>query len=144
LASELAGLQVSVMVAAGGGPSALAAQAATAAIPIVFVIGDDPVKLGLVASFSRPKANVTGVAFLTGELGAKRLGLLSELVPDASTIALLLNPDDPGTDAQRRDVEEAANALGRHVLILHAANEADFEKNFATMAEEHVGGLVVQ
>jgi putative tryptophan/tyrosine transport system substrate-binding protein len=144
LASELLDLNVSVILAAGGGPSALAAKAATSAIPIVFVIGDDPIKMGLVASFNRPTSNLTGVAFLTGELGAKRLGLICELTPNASTVALLLNPNNPGTEAHRQDVEGAAKALGRRVLVLHASSEADFEQNFAMMAKERVGGLIVQ
>src|SRR5216683_1742017 len=101
LANELVNLRVSVVMSGGGAPSALAAKAATATIPIVFVIGDDPVKEGLTASFNRPGGNLTGVSFLTGELGAKRLGLLCELVPNASAVALLLNPNDPFFDSRR-------------------------------------------
>jgi putative tryptophan/tyrosine transport system substrate-binding protein len=142
LASELVGLNVSVILAGGGAPSALAAKAATSAIPIVFLIGDDPVKMGLVASFNRPTSKLTGVSFLTGELGAKRLGLMCELTP--GTVALLLNPNNPGAEAHRQDVEAAAKALGRRVLVLHASGEADFEQNFAMMARERVGGLILQ
>jgi putative ABC transport system substrate-binding protein len=144
LASELVGLRVSVMAAVGGAPSALAAKPATATIPIVFVIGDDPVKLGLVASFNRPGGNLTGVAILAGELGSKRLGLLCELVPDASAAALLLNPNNPGAEVQRQDVEMAAKALGRRLLVLHASTETEFEPSFAMMTREHVGALVVE
>jgi putative ABC transport system substrate-binding protein len=144
LASELVGLRVSVILAGGGAPSALAAKAATATIPVVFVMGDDPVKQGLVASFNRPGGNLTGVSFLTGELGAKRLGLLCELVPNAGAVALLLNPDDPGAELQRRDVQMAAKALGRRLLVLHARTEAEFEPNVALIARENVGALVVQ
>src|ERR1700744_6552321 len=90
LAREMIGRDLNVMVAAGGSPSALAAKAATK-LPIVFLIGEDPVKIGLVSSFNRPGGNLTGVSFLTGELGAKRLGLLCELVPNPSAVALLLN-----------------------------------------------------
>ena len=97
-ASELVSLRPAVILAAGGAPSALAAKGATATVPIVFVIGDDPVKVRLVASFNKPGGNLTGVSFQTGELGAKRLGLLCELVPNASTVALLLNPDDPAAE----------------------------------------------
>jgi putative tryptophan/tyrosine transport system substrate-binding protein len=142
LASELVSLNVSVILAGGGAPSALAAKVATAAIPIVFLIGDNPVKMGLVASFNRPTSNLTGISFLTGELGAKRLGLMCELTP--GTVALLLNPNNPGAQAHKQDIEDAAKALGRPVLVLHASSEADFEQNFAMMARERVGGLIVQ
>ena len=144
LASELVGLHVSVMVAGGGAPSVLAAKPATTTTPIVFVMGDDPVKLGLVASFNRPGGNLTGVAFLTGELGSKRLGLLCELVPNASVVGLLLNPNDPGAEVQRQDVEMAAKALGRRLLVLHASTATEFEPNFAMMTREHVGALIVE
>jgi putative ABC transport system substrate-binding protein len=143
-ADELVNLGVSAILAGGGAPSALAAKAATTTIPIVFVVGDDPVKVGLTASFNRPGGNLTGVAFLTGELGAKRLGLICELVPDASAVALLLNPNNPTEDLQRQDVQAAAQALGRRLVVLHANTETDFEANFATMKQEHVGALVVE
>lgn len=107
-------------------------------------MGDDPVKLGLVASFNRPGSNLTGVSFLTGELGSKRLGLLCEMVPNASTVALLLNPSDPGAEPQKQDVETAAKALGRRVLVLHASTEADFEQSFAMITKERAGALVVE
>ncbi len=144
LAKELIDLRVSAVVAGGGAPSALAARDATATIPIVFVIGDDPVKLGLTASFNRPGGNLTGVSFLTGELGAKRLGLICELVPGASAVALLLNPNDPGADLQRQDVQAAAQALGRRLLVLYARTEKDFEANFEMLKQEQVGALVVE
>jgi putative tryptophan/tyrosine transport system substrate-binding protein len=144
LANELVNLRVSVVMSGGGAPSALAAKAATATIPIVFVIGDDPVKEGLTASFNRPGGNLTGVSFLTGELGAKRLGLLCELVPNASAVALLLNPNDPAAELQRQDVQAAAQALGRRLLVLHASTEMDFEANFAILTQERVGALVVE
>ncbi len=144
LAKELVDLGVSVVMSGGGSPSALAAKAATSAIPIVFVIGDDPVKVGLTASFNRPGGNLTGVAFLTGELGAKRLGLICELVPGNSAIALLLNPDNPAAEAQRLDVQAAAQALGRRLLALHARTDTDFEANFAMLKQEQAGALIVQ
>ncbi len=144
LANELVNLRVSVVMSGGGAPSALAAKAATATIPIVFVIGDDPVKEGLTASFNRPGGNLTGVSFLTGELGAKRLGLLCELVPNASAVALLLNPNDPAAELQRQDVQAAAQALGRRLLVLRASTEMDFEANFAILTQEQVGALVVE
>jgi len=144
LARQLVSLPVTVMVAVGGAPSALAAKAATATIPIVFLIGDDPVSLGLVASFNRPGGNVTGVNFVTGDLGAKRLELLCELVPSTGAVALLLNPNNPSSEVQTREVQAEANALGRRLLVLHAGTEAEFEPNFVTLARERVGALVVQ
>ncbi len=143
LASELVGLRVSVMVTVGGSVAALAAKPATAAIPIVFVVGDDPVKLGIVDSFNRPASNLTGVAWLTGELGSKRLGLLCELLPDASAVGFLLNPTAPEAEAKRLDVETAANSLGRRLVVLHASSEPELEQSFAMMAREHIGALVV-
>ena len=143
-ADELVKLGVSVMAAVGGAPSALAAKPATATIPIVFVIGDDPVKLGLTASFNRPGGNLTGVAFLTGELGAKRLGLICELVPDASAVALLLNPNNPTAEVHRKEVQAAAQALGRRLLVLHARTDTNFEAGFAMLKQEQAGALIVQ
>jgi len=144
LAKELVDLRVSVILAGGGTPSARAAKEATATTPIVFVIGDDPVKVGLTASFNRPGANLTGVSFLTGELGAKRLGLICELVPKATAVSVLLNPNDPAAEPHRQDVYTAAQALGRRLLVLYARTEADFEAHFATMKQEQVGALVVE
>jgi putative ABC transport system substrate-binding protein len=144
LADELVKLGVSAVLAGGGAPSALAAKAATSTIPIVFVVGDDPVKVGLTASFNRPGGNLTGVAFLTGELGAKRLGLICELVPGASAVALLLNPNNPTEDLQRREVQAAAQALGRRLLVLHARTDTDFEANFAMLKQEQAGALIVE
>src|SRR5712692_2594624 len=143
LANELVNLRVSVVMSGGGAPSALAAKAATATIPIVFVIGDDPVKEGLTASFNRPGGNLTGVSFLTGELGSKRLSLISKLVPNGP-VALLPNPANPAADAQKQDVQTAAQALGRRMLVTRARNAEEFEAEFATLAKEGVGALVVQ
>jgi putative ABC transport system substrate-binding protein len=144
LASELVSLRAAVIAAVGGAPSALAANAATATIPIVFLMGDDPVKYGLVASLNRPARNVTGVSFRTGELGAKRLGLLGELVPSASVIALLLNPNNPEAEPQRQDVQTAALALGRRLLVLRASTETEIKSAFAKLIQERVGALVVE
>jgi putative ABC transport system substrate-binding protein len=143
LAKELVDLHVSSIMAVGGTPAALAAKAATATLPIVFLIGDDPVKVGLTASFNRPGGNLTGVSFITGELGAKRLGLICELVPDASAVALLLNPTNPAAELQRQDVQAAAQALGRRLLVVYARTETDFEASFATLKQEGAGALVV-
>ena len=145
LAKELVDRRVSAIMAGGGTPSARAAKDATANIPIVFVLGDDPVKLGLTASFNRPGGNLTGVSFLTGELGAKRLGLICELVPEVSTVALLLNPNNPsGAESHRQDVQAAAQAQGRRLLVLNVASEADFEANFAALKQERAGALIVE
>ncbi len=143
LAAELVDRRVSMMVTVGGSVAALAAKSATTAIPIVFVVGDDPVKLGIVSSFNRPAGNLTGVAWLTAELGSKRLGLLCELLPDANPVGFLLNPTAPEAEAKRLDVETAAKALGRRLLVLHASSEPELEQNFATMVREHIGALVV-
>jgi putative ABC transport system substrate-binding protein len=144
LAKELVDLGVSVVMSGGGAPSALAAKAVTSTIPIVFVIGDDPVQVGLTANFNRPGGNLTGVAFLTGELGAKRLGLICEVVPGNSAIALLLNPDNPTAEIHREEVQAAAQALGRRLLALYARTYADFEANFAMLKQEQAGALIVQ
>ena len=144
LARELVKLSVSAIVAAGGAPSALAAKAATPTVPIVFVIGDDPIRVGLVASFNRPGGNLTGVSFFTADLGGKRLGLLCELVPRATAVALLLNPNDPGAASQRHDVQAAADTLGRRLVVQGASKAAELESVFAVLVRERVGGLVVQ
>jgi putative tryptophan/tyrosine transport system substrate-binding protein len=144
LAKELVDLRVAAILAGGGELSARAAKDATAAIPVVFVIGDDPVKVGLTSSFNRPGGNLTGVSFLTGELGGKRLGLICELVPDANPVALLLNPKDMGAELQKQDVEAAAQTLGRRLLVLYARTEADIETIFETLKRERTGALVVE
>ena len=144
LARELVNLGVSAIVAAGGTPSALAAKAATPTVPIVFVIGDDPMRVGLVASFNRPGGNLTGVSFFTADLGGKRLGLLCELVPSTTKVALLLNPNDPGAESQRQDVQAAADALGRQLVVLRASKRTELDSVFAVLVRERVGGLVVQ
>jgi ABC-type uncharacterized transport system substrate-binding protein len=144
LAKELVDLRVSTILAGGGELSARAAKDATASIPVVFVIGDDPVKVGLTASYNRPGGNLTGVSFLTGELGGKRLGLICELVPGTSAVALLLNPKDMGAELQKQDVQAAAQALGRRLLVLYARSETDFETNFDNLKREQVGALVVE
>ena len=142
LAKELVDLRVSAIAA--GGPSGLVAKDATASIPIVFLTSDDPVKVGLTASLNRPGGNVTGVSFLARELGGKRVGLICELVPGASPVALLLNPDGQSSELQKQEVETAAQALGRHLTVLYARAEADFEMGFETFRREQVGALIVQ
>jgi len=144
LATELVARRVVLLVAAGGAPSALAAKRATGSIPIVFVIGDDPVKIGVAQSFNRPGGNTTGVSFLTNDLGGKRLELLCELVPNASTVGLLLNPKDPGAEAMRRDVDAVARLLKRRFVVLHANTEAELEPVFNALAPQRIDALVVQ
>jgi putative ABC transport system substrate-binding protein len=143
LAADLVRRKVAVIVATGGTPPALAAKAATKTIPIVFTIGADPVKLGLVASLNRPGGNVTGVNQFVSQMEGKRLGLLREVVPSAALIAVLLNPTNPNAATQLKDVQEAARALGQQIHILHASSEAELEAAFATAREVGCGGLLV-
>ena len=144
LASELTKLGVNVLAAVGGTPSALAAKAASATIPIVFLIGDDPAKIGLVATFNRPVGNLTGVTFVTTDLGPKRLGLLYELVPNARVSAFLLNPNFPDAAPQAEAMQAAAHSLGRRLLVLRASTEREIATSFAALSREQVGALVVQ
>jgi ABC-type uncharacterized transport system substrate-binding protein len=143
LAAELVRRQVAVIAATGGTTSALAAKAATTTIPIVFNMGDDPVKLGVVASFNRPGANVTGVTPLSPALEPKRLELLRELVPQAAIIAVLLNPTSPDADLQRREVEAAASTIGLQFHIFNASSERDIEAAFNELVQVRAGGLLV-
>ena len=112
-------------------------------MPIVFATGSDPVRDGLVASLNRPGGNVTGVVFFTGVLGAKRLELLRQLVPKATTIAMLVNPNSPNTEAERRDVQAAALAIGQQLVILDVSSDRDIETAFATFVQRGAGALLV-
>jgi putative ABC transport system substrate-binding protein len=143
LAADLLGLRVTVILAAGGPPSALAAKAATSTVPIVFSSVTDPVRLGLVGNLNRPGGNITGMAGFTTALGAKRLGLLHELVPTAAAIALLMNPNNPGAEADAKDASAAAQTLGLKLHVLNASDERDLEAAFATLNQLGVGALVV-
>jgi ABC-type uncharacterized transport system substrate-binding protein len=143
LAADLVGSKVDVIVTSGGTPAALAVKNATSTIPVVFETGVDPVETGLVASFARPGGNLTGVTILTAELNPKRLELLSELVPEARVIALLVNPNNPRTERIIRDVQEAARAKGVQLGILKAGTEGEFEPVFASLPEMHAGALLV-
>jgi putative tryptophan/tyrosine transport system substrate-binding protein len=142
LAADLVQRQVAVIVATGGGVSALAAKAATTNIPIVFSAATDPVQLGLVASLNRPGANATGVFVLTNSLEAKRLGILHEMVPSA-TIALLVNPQAPGAETQLSEAESAARTLSRQTVVLKASSENDLHSAFAKLAELPAKALLV-
>jgi putative ABC transport system substrate-binding protein len=143
LAEDLVRRQVTVIAATGGDASARAAKQATSAIPIVFTIGGDPVELGLVASLNRPGGNVTGITQFTAPLETKRLDLLHELIPGATTIGLLVNPNNPNSEGQLRDVPEAARVRGLQLHILRATAETGFEPAFVTFAERKVGAVVV-
>jgi putative ABC transport system substrate-binding protein len=143
LAADLVNRRVSVIPTGGGTVSALAAKAATATIPIVFISDSDPVKIGLVASINRPGGNVTGIHQLTAGLEAKRVGLLHELVPSATTIAVLVNPNYPDAEAQIREVQDAARTLGLQLHILKASSESDFDAAFATVIEQRAGAILI-
>jgi putative ABC transport system substrate-binding protein len=142
LAADLVRRNVTV-IAATTTPAAQAAKALTSTVPIVFTTGDDPIKLGLVASFNRPGGNATGVSHLIGELGSKRLGLLRELLPGITVITTLLNPNFPGAERQLRDAEAAAGALGLQLIVLRASTEREIDAAFATMAQQGASALVV-
>ena len=143
LAAELVRRKVAVMVATGGSTSAFAAKAATTTIPIVFGAGEDPVRLGLVASLNRPGGNLTGINFFSNELSAKRLELLRELVPAATLIAFIVNPNNPRTEFDVQDMEAAARALGQQIIVLNAGNDRDLEALFTILSERKVGALLV-
>jgi ABC-type uncharacterized transport system substrate-binding protein len=144
LAADLVSRKVDVIVASGGDRSAFAAKHATSTIPIISVIGGDPVENGLVASLSRPGGNLTGVSFLTSELLPKRLELLSELVPQARVIALLVNPNNPNTERVMREVQEAARMTGVQLSVLKAGTESEIDAAFASLDQLKAGALVVQ
>jgi putative ABC transport system substrate-binding protein len=133
LAAALVRQRVSVLVAVGGEDSALAAKAATTTIPIVFLVARDPALTGLVASLSRPGGNATGVNLYGAELGAKRLGLLHDLVPTASVVGLLLNPGYLTAEVEVRDVNAAARRIGCEILLLNASNDSEIDAAFAAM-----------
>ena len=142
LAADLVARKVDVIAATGG--SARPAKNATSTIPIVFTGSGDPVTDGLVASLARPGGNVTGVTFMTPELTPKWVELLSELVPQAGVIALLVNPNDtPSAERTMRDVQEAARTKGVRLLILKAGTESEIETAFKTLLEMHAGALVI-
>jgi putative ABC transport system substrate-binding protein len=142
LAADFVRRRVAVIVA-DSTPGAVAAKAATATIPIVFVTGGNPVDLGLVASLNRPDGNLTGVTNLNTELAAKRLEVLHEVVPGAKTIAALVNPTNPITEIQSQNLLSAAGTLGLDVRILRARSEHDFDTAFATLVELRAGALVI-
>src|SRR5271166_5561559 len=142
LAADLVRRQVAVIAATSGTSPALAAKAATTTIPVVFIVSDDPVKFGLVASLSRPGGNLTGINFFSGELVAKRLELLRELVPAATSIAVLVNPTTTFiTETTLRDLGPAARAMGMQIKILNASTSGEINAAFATFAHERPDAL---
>jgi putative ABC transport system substrate-binding protein len=141
LAAELVGHQVAVIAATGGEPSGLAAKAATTTIPIVFTVGGDPVALGLVGSLNHPGGNVTGVAIAVSESASKRLGLLRQLMPNATAIAMLTNPNFPSTEI--RDVQANARSLGMQIRLLSASTIGEIDAAFALLAQERPNALLV-
>jgi putative ABC transport system substrate-binding protein len=143
LADDLVHRQVAVMVAIGGEISALAAKTATASIPIVVVFGGDPVKSGLVPSLNRPGGNITGVSSFIFELEPKRLGLLRELRPNATTIAVLVNPNSPNGEMQANDIQAAARSAGQQIDILNASTIREIDAAFARLAQMRADALLV-
>ena len=143
LAAELVQRPVAVLFAAGGGVAPQVAKAATATIPIVFTGGFDPVKAGLVASLNQPGGNVTGTTFLTNALEAKRLGLLHELLPQASVIGVLINPKNASVATVRADLSEAARGLGIELRMAQASSEGEFDAAFAGFDQDGVRALLV-
>ena len=144
LMAELIRRPVAVIAVPGSSPGALAAKAATATIPIVFGVGDDPVKLGLVTSLARPGANVTGINFFVQEVVAKRLGLLHDLVPKAVRVAVLVNPANVTVaETTLRQTPEAARAMGLQIQVLNASTGSEIEAAFATLVREQAEALFV-
>ena len=143
LAMDLVRQRVAVIAALGGQASALAAKAATSTIPVVFDAGEDPVKLGLVASFSKPGGNVTGINILTNEIEAKRLGLLHELIPTALTIAMIGHPDTRANDVVLEDLQTAASALGLKLQILKVRSVLEIDNAFASFNQRRPDALLV-
>jgi len=140
LAAELIGRRVSVIVA--NSSAARAAKAATSTIPIVFTVGNDPVRDGLVASLNRPGGNVTGVTFLSGVLGTKRLELLRQFVPKATSIAVLVNPNTSETEIERNNLQAAAQAIGQQIIVADVGNGSDIEAAFASFVQRGAGALL--
>jgi putative tryptophan/tyrosine transport system substrate-binding protein len=143
LAADLVRRRVAVIAATGGNNSALVAMQATSTIPIVFTSSDNPIERGLVASINRPGGNVTGVSWFSAELGPKRLGLLHELVPNATIVALLINPNNPESVRQPAELQDAARAIGLQLVVLTATTAGDIETAFTAMVQNRVDALLV-
>jgi putative ABC transport system substrate-binding protein len=143
LAAELVRRQVAVIAATGGELSGLAAKTATTTIPIVFTIGGDPVEAGLVVSFNRPGGNVTGVTYTFAALGPKRLEIVRQLVPNATAVAILINPNYRPGLVEARDVQNSARPLGLHINVLSASTEREVDTAFATIIQQRIDALIV-
>ena len=143
LAADFVAKQVNVIVTLGGSPSGIAAKAATKFIPIVFVTGDDPVRLGLVASLNRPGGNVTGISFITTALGTKGLEILLELMPKASLIGLLVNPNFPDAEVHMKELPTAARRIGQQTVVVAASTEREIDAAFETLVRRRVTALLV-
>jgi putative ABC transport system substrate-binding protein len=141
LVADLFHQQVALIV--GNTPSTLAAKAATTTVPIVFVTGNDPVITGLVASLNRPGGNATGVSFLSSAVGTKRLELLRQLVPKAAALAMLVDPNTPESETERRDVRAAAQAIGQELIVVEAGSDHDIDTAFTTFVQRGAGALFV-
>ena len=143
LAADLVGRSVAVIMASGNA-SALAAKAATATIPIVFAVGEDPIQIGLVTSLNRPEGNITGSSFLVAvALVAKRLELIRELISKPAAIAFLTNPDNPNSGLELYELQKAAQALGQKLLVLSVRSERDIAATFASLNQQNAGALIV-
>lgn len=143
LAADLVRRQVNVIAAVGAPNSPLAAKAATAVIPIVFTVGADPVRLGLVPNLNHPEGNATGIVFLVNELGAKRLSLLSDLIPSATVIGFLVDRSNRNAEAETIDMQRAAAAIGRTLIVLQASSAGEIESAFASFLNQRVQALIV-
>ena len=143
LMAELVERGVTIFAATGGTVSARAAKAATTTVPIVFTTGDDPVRAGLVASLNRPGGNATGVSVYAARLGSKRLALLHEMVPSASPIAILINPTNPDTEDEAKDIQDAAQGLGVQVFVVRASKADDLDSAFTTLAQHEARAVIV-
>ena len=143
LAADLVNRRVAVLVGLGGDVSAVAAKRATSTIPVVFGMGGDPVKAGLVESLNRPGGNATGFTLLTNEMEPKRLGMLHDLVPGAAVIGVLMNPNFPPAAQQLQDIEEAAQKIGQRLFVSKASNDGELNAAFTSLVERRVGALLV-
>jgi len=143
LAADLVSRKVAVLVGVGGDVSALAAKKATATIPVVFGMGDDPVKAGIVASFNRPDGNVTGFTLRTSEMESKRLGLLREMLPAVQLIGVLVNPKFPPSSHELSDLELAAKGIGQRLFVASANNDAELDSALASLGQQRVGAFLV-
>jgi putative tryptophan/tyrosine transport system substrate-binding protein len=143
LAAELVSRHVTVIAATGGEPSPLAAKAATSTIPIVCTLGGDPVETGLVASLNQPGSNLTGTTIMAVEMGPKRLDLARQLVPNATAVAMLINPRFPTASAEAREVQTAAGPAGIQINLLNASTESEIDTAFTTISQQRSGALII-